>query len=209
MTNVGGKNWWTQSTHEGIMERTLGYNTLAGKTWPCTIKTVGNQTVTVSFDGVSTWPVQNMTIPVAQSRYQRLPLQAGDQGLAMTADTFLGSITGGGGAPVLGRSYGNLSRLVFVPVGSSAFPAPADLSSHLIQGPTGVTLQTLDGTCKLVLTSTGVVITIGAQTFTLSVSGMNVAQGDVTVGSTNISSVNHLHTSESPGTPTSAPIAGT
>lgn len=209
MSNVNHRVWPTQSTHRGIEERDRGFATLDGKTWPCTIKSVGAQTVTVAFEGVSPWSVQTMTIPIAQSRYQRLPLQVGDQGLAMSASTYIGGVSGVGGTASLTRTYGNLSRLVFVPVSSRAWSAPADPNSHLIQGPSGVTLQTEDGTGKAVLTSSSLVLTFGGQTITFSAAGIVVTEGDVVVGGTHISSVNHMHTSEAPGEPTSPPIAGT
>jgi len=64
-------------------------------------------------------------MPIAESKYIRLPVQIGDKGIILSASTNIGNVSGlGAGTPNLSISDipGNLSACVFVPVANAKWP---------------------------------------------------------------------------------------
>jgi len=97
---------------------------------PGHVTAVSGSIVTVNFD-VAGVKIQQMTMAVATSKYCREPIQVDDLGFATTADAYLGGITGlGGGAADL-TQRGNLSTLVWVPLGNKNWNAVDSSSMHL------------------------------------------------------------------------------
>lgn len=145
-----------------------------GKAWPCSVVSVTGSIVTVKFEvSQSPYTFPQVAMPVFGPEYIRYPIQAGDKGMAIPADAYLGQMTdmGTGGADLSRR--GNLSQLVFMPVGNAKWSA-ADANAVTIYGPNGAVLRTTDGTVSLVLTPSGVTIKIGSVDVKVESSGVTV-----------------------------------
>ncbi len=198
-TNNALKKYLGRSIIENANDKVSDGIIRQGKSLPCKVKSVSGSIVTVTFlvsPGV--WTLPDITIPVYGSEYVRLPLQIGDTGVTIAADTLLGGVSGLGSAnPTVNTANGNLSTLFFIPLGSKNFQA-VDGNSLVMYGPEGVTLQNKAGDCKFVLTSSGIVITVGGNTITMNASGITLPNGDVIA--TNVSLVNHLTSEVQSGT---------
>ena len=194
---------------------------LLGKSLPASvvsIPTPGIPIVTVKFEiqdtTFSTLP--QITVPVIGSEYIRIPIQAasgnapGTQGVVMSIDTYLGGVSGLGGGVADMTQRGNLSALIFVPIGNTAFTKVSAPNSVVIYAPTGVTLRDSQGKVDLVLDpSSGVTITGNvAINGNLTVNGSIKATGDIVAGAVSLQT--HVHGT---GTPTAAgtlpPTGGT
>jgi hypothetical protein len=123
-----------------------------------------------------------------------LPIRVGDQGVTMTADVYLGGISGlGGGAAGLSRP-GNLTALIFQPVANAAWlPPGGDPNMRVIQGPDGVQIQDLAG--KVIGTfskSNGITLSFGGNSIVINSSGITInGQGNTTIESRVF--LNHEH----------------
>jgi hypothetical protein len=121
-----------------------------GRSLPCSIVAIGanGAIVTVNFEVNATpFVLPQLTVPVLTSQYVRLPLQVGDLGIVISADTFIGNVSGlGSGTPSLLVPPGNLSALVFVPIGNANWAASADANAVDVNGPDGVILRATGGT---------------------------------------------------------------
>jgi phage baseplate assembly protein gpV len=183
-----------------------------GQVYPCTVKSVGidgdgNTVVTVNFEinpvsstGTKiTFP--EVTMPIAESKYIRLPVQVGDQGIAISASVRIGGITGLGTglAPLAPAS--NLGALVFLPVSNTAWTT-LDPNAVVISASNGAIIRTDDG--KAIITVASDKITIAYQTVNLVINGSNVtingnlqvngtinSTGDISAGS--VSMKTHKH----------------
>ena len=191
---------------------------IMGKSLPCHVVETAGQIVTVAFDMPvgAPWILPQITLPVASSPYDYLPLQVGDTGFTVPADAYLGGISGLGGGQATWARPGNLDALVFVPVGKQSF-SPANASARIIQGPDGWIAQTTQGTTctavgnqngitltygstQIVMNSTSISLTAGGQTVTLDSSGFAI--GGIEFGT-------HEHTGVTTGTGTSGgPVSG-
>ena len=186
---------------------------LQGKFLPCSVvsiqePTAGNAVpvVTVKFEITSDFTLPIVSMPVIGSEYVRHPIRVGDKGIVISADTFIGNITGLGSTAATLTQPTNLAALIFVPVGNVNFSAwpESDLvlyslatGAFITISPTIVTIQS--GACQITLNSSGV---------------MNIQDGNhstsPTVMNTNFSALitwlnGHTHTSSASGSQTSAP----
>ena len=92
---------------------------LAGKSWPCHVTAVNGSIVTVAFDVASPFTLPQVTMPIFGPEYIRYPIQVGDKGITLAADVYIGNASGlGGGAASNLATRGNLSVLVFLPIGN-------------------------------------------------------------------------------------------
>lgn len=128
-----------------------------GQALPCHVTDIVGQIVTVAFDvqgnNVTLPPV---TIPIATSIYDWLPIQVGDKGLAVPASVYLGGASGLGGGTA-GYSFpANLTALVFVPISNVAWTVTDD-KQRVVQGPHGVVLQDLEGHTILTINNSGTI----------------------------------------------------
>lgn len=120
---------------------------------PCRVIAVAGQIVTVSFEIDSApFTLPQVSMPIATSVYDWIPVQVGDRGLTSTSDVYLGGVSGlGGGVADLSRP-GNLGALMFVPVANAGWLPPAqtggnaDPNVRVVQGPAGVLIQDQAGT---------------------------------------------------------------
>lgn len=159
---------------------------LLGTSLPASVLSVhGSGIVTVKFELTNVpFTLPSIKVPVAGSEYVRLPIQVGMKGWVMSADAYLGGMSGLGGGTADLTPRPNLSNLVWSPIGNTAWDAPIDANSLQLQGPDGVILRNENGTeCRLTLTSSGLVISIGGvELFSLSTSALQLGVPIETIG---------------------------
>jgi hypothetical protein len=184
---------------------------ISGLSLPCSVVSVRGQVVQVAFQviaapGQAAVTLPNVTIPVATSFYDWVPFRPGDLGVAVSADAYLGGISGlGGGVASMSRP-GNLTALVFLPVANVGWTVP-DATQRVVQGAGGVLLRTLDGVCSIDITPTGIAITVPAgRQVAINGNGGSIAISDATVSVTSgdvvadgISLKTHVHGGVQPG----------
>lgn len=144
------------SINEAASKRARDAIDLAGKALPCSVvEVVSSGIVTVKFEvNAAPFTLPQVTIPVAGPEYVRFPLQPGCMGVAFPVDVRIGNVSGlGGGVPDL-TAPGNLTALVFFPVGSANWPTVEDTDEFVVlYGEAGVRLQTKDGSQKITVSA--------------------------------------------------------
>lgn len=134
---------------------------LTGRAWPCKVEAVSGQIVTVSYLINTPIPLPTVEMPIATPVYDWLPVQVGDQGLAIPADVYLGGVSGLGGGTADLSLRGNLATQVFLSVSNISWaPAGGDATKRAVQGPGGVFLATSDGATTVEIDATSGNITI-------------------------------------------------
>lgn len=132
-----------------------------GKALPCTVVAVSNSIVTVNFEIQNApFTLPQVTCPMFGPEYIRYPTQVGDKGVVFAADAYLGGVTGLGGGVADLAIRGNLSCLVFFPVGNSGWSSTDDANLLVLYGPDGAVMRTKDSTCKIAVTKNAAVITV-------------------------------------------------
>jgi hypothetical protein len=227
-----------RSLNQFAERKVRGAMALLGSVLPAEVVSVSNSIVTVKFLIANTtgspYTLPNVTIPVAGPEYVRMPTQAGDKGVVIPSDVYLGGVSGLGGGTADLSLQANLSSLIFLPIGNKNFSATDDPNSTVIYGPDGVILRDMGKKTTFTLTSSGIVINLQAGDAvtingTLIVSenlqlggsiesqsggiyGGNIAtSGGVTAGAGGPDSVDlqtHEHPTAEPGSP-SPPTPGT
>lgn len=208
-----------------------------GQNLPCTVaEVVSSGIVKVNFEITNTnRTLSQIVVPVLCFEYVRYPIQKGCKGMVISADAYLGGMSGLGGGTADLTVRPNLSNLAFVPLGNSGWSAADDPNAVVIYGPDGVILR--DSNSKVVLklspTSntlnlpTGVPLTITGNVIingNLQLSGAIQSQtgstysGDIKTAGNVVAGVGgadqvglktHTHTSAAPGNQTTAPTPGT
>lgn len=103
---------------------------------------------------MGTYTLPPLILPKAESQWVRSPTQVGDMGMTQALDTSHGGVSGmSAGVADTGTDYGNLSTLVFVPVGNANFAASPDPNKAWMNGVAGAvvsdTAQTATMTASL------------------------------------------------------------
>lgn len=139
-----------------------------GKELPCHVvgRNIAGSIVTVSFDISSAFTLPNVTIPVFGYEYIRYPIQIGDKGTAIAFDARLGGNSGlGAGTSDLSQP-GNLSALVFMPIGNINW-SEVDPNALTMYGLNGVVLRDTGSNCIIALTQNTITI-IGKDTVVIN-----------------------------------------
>lgn len=158
-----------------------------GKAMPGHVKAVNGAVVTVSFD-VSDLVLPVVQMPVLGSEYFRIPIQVGDKGGCMPFDFYMGAVSGLGSSKKADSSQqGNLSTLVWVPVGSKNWSA-VDPSKATVYGPHGATIRDQSNTLSIDLDAPSNTISITAGGHTLSIGPAGIVLDGIVWGT-------HEHTS--------------
>lgn len=155
MTDNAQKVAFARSQNEFAEKKVRDGLQLTGKSLPCSIVSVDGWIVTVKFEvDAAPFTLPQITVPVASSNYDYLPLKAGDPGVVRAADARVSAIAGlGGGTAKLGTPA-NLATLVFEPIGNKEWETPDDPDVRVVQGPGGVLVQTMDGSLSIKLDKT-------------------------------------------------------
>ena len=175
--------WLQRNLNRIAMNAALEAIDRLGKCLPCTIVSVAGQIVTVSFDPRNTAPalLPNLTVPVDNSPYDYVPYQPGDMGVVRPTDLYIGNLSGLGSATPTAVRAGNLSALVFSPVGKKSFSA-ANPDARIIQGPDGWIAQTMEGTeCSIVGNQQGITMTYGSTQIVMDATSITMTAGGQTV----------------------------
>lgn len=184
MADNFAKLWVQKNLNQTAINRAQQAINSLGRALPCRVTAVDGAIVTVAFEVNATpWTIPEITIPKAESPWIRMPTQAGDKGITMPADVYLGGVSGlGGGVANMSRPS-NLSALVFVPI-SNANSDPIDPDAAQIEGPNGAIIRTTEGTtCSIVANQSGITLTFGANSVVIDASGIHFT-GPVTGTST-------------------------
>ncbi len=211
---------------------------LLGNSLPCSVaKVVSSGIVTVNFELTNIpFTLPQITVPVMAFEYVRYPIQKGCKGMVISADAYLGGMSGLGGGKADLSPRPNLSNLAFIALGSAEWSAADDPNAVVIYGPDGAILRDSQSRIKLQLLATkaqldlpaGVPLVINGNVVInggLGLSGNITAPdgtdtyaGDVKTtgnviagvgGADQIGLTTHKHTSAASGQPTSAPTPGT
>jgi len=182
---ISQKSPFANSINNFTDRKLSDYQQGLGQALPCRVTKVEGAIVTVNFEILpdSKITLPPVTCPIAESAYVRLPVQEGDYGIVMAADTRLGGISGLGlgKAPLTHAS--NLGALVFVPIGNKnwATTDPVDPNAVNINAPNGAVIRDTNNKCVITLTPTGVVTTIGGTTFTINGTSVTAVNGASTI----------------------------
>jgi len=177
------KLWLQSNLNANATNRALAEIERTGQSLPCKVIAVDGSIVQVSFEVQGgPWTLPPLTLPKAESQWLRAPTQIGDYGVTMPADTYLGQIAGyGGGTADLTVDYGNMSSLLWMPVGSKAFSAAPDPNKAWANGPAGAILgdssQAVFVDCDVEAGT--VTIKASGKTWTFGPSGLTMSSGIV------------------------------
>ncbi|QGZ66353.1 hypothetical protein [Paraburkholderia acidisoli] len=180
MSDDFSKLWLQGNLNQVAITRAQQAIKSLGRALPCRVTSVTGKIVTVEFQMDTTpWTLPPITIPKAESQWLTEPTQIGDEGMTMPADAYLGGISGLGGGNADFRQRGNLTALVFVPVGNKSF-SPIDPNAAQIQGPNGTILRTTAGASSIVTNTDGTTITCESTTLVVNASGITLTVGGQT-----------------------------
>lgn len=198
---------------------------LLGKALPCSVVAIpvpGVPIVTVKFEIQDTTftTLPNITLPVAGAEYIRIPIQAptggtpGTLGVVFPIDTYLGGISGLGGGVADLSQRGNLSTLIFFPVGNKAWKAvdpnaltlygaadgvvvqdTINKASTVIITPTTIALSAVNNGTQISMSNNSIQATASSNTVTMGPSGTSIAGN----GSIQLSAGGHTLTINSAG----------
>lgn len=150
MSSNAQKTPIARSLNEFALRKAQSAIQLLGKALPASVvkvdPTVGSPIVTVKFEVQSPFTLPNVTVPLAGSEYIRLPLQPGAKGVVFPADTFLGAMSGLGSGTATLVQPGNLSALVFFPIGNLNWTAPDEINALELYGEPDVIIKEKGGT---------------------------------------------------------------
>lgn len=166
-----------------------------GYALPCSVVSVAGSIVTVKFEvNASPFTLPQITVPVFGPEYIRYPIQAGCQGVCYPASVGIGNVTGLGpaAAPRMTRP-GNLSALVFFPVGNKNFSPTDDPNALVLYGPDGVIIRDAGKKTTITLTVNGVTISLQA-TDAVTIEGNAIITGNLQLGGALQSVAGHTYT---------------
>lgn len=190
-----------------------------GKAIPATVKSVSGAIVTVNFE-VSGMTLPSVEMPLFGPEYVRYPIQVGDKGVCLPADFYLGQMSGLGPGTADQSLRGNLSTLVFFPIGNKNWSA-VDAQAVTIYGPNGVVLRDSNSHSTLTLTPSDITgtaqtqfqIGVGSNTITISSSGITLTGGGVSIQITSsgvtidgVDFLTHAHSGVTTGPGVTGPV---
>ncbi|HBC5231911.1 TPA: hypothetical protein KEU23_001415 [Klebsiella oxytoca] len=142
----------------------------SGKVLPASVvKQTGNM-ITVSFELRDIpYVLPQVTIPLFGPQYIRYPMQTGDKGIVIPADTYIGGVSGQGGGIADMTPPANLSALVFLPISNTEWQG-VDGQVVTVYGPEGVTLRDSGSNTTFLLKPDSIAIST-PDSFTVTVGG--------------------------------------
>lgn len=155
----------------------------AGKVLPCSVIKQSGKMITVSFELHNTpYIFPQVTVPLFGPEYIRYPMQPGDKGIVIPADTYLGGVSGQGGGVADLTPPANLSALVFLPISNTEWQ-DVDPEVVTVYGPEGVTLRDAGSNTTFLLKPNSIAIstpdsftvTVGGTVFSLTSSGWSLS----------------------------------
>lgn len=151
-----------------------------GQILPCSVVSVDGAMVTVTFEVLSgQLTLPQVTCPIAEPEYIRLPIQPGDKGICMAASTRLGGVSGLGLGLAPLSSPSNLGGLVFMPIGNKNWFS-VNGQYLVMYGIDGVEITTKDLDVKLTLNHSGITIDLNGGNLIVN-NGNTTMNGNLTV----------------------------
>ncbi|HED1419968.1 TPA: hypothetical protein R4S64_001950 [Kluyvera georgiana] len=149
---------------------------MAGKILPGSVVSRSGNMITVQVLLRDTpYVIPHLTVPLFGPEYIRYPMQPGDKGILIPADTYLGGISGLGGGTANLTTPANLSALTFLPISNTEWES-ADPNVLTMYGPEGVTIRDKKSNSTFLLTPESITIatpssfkvTVGGTVLTLT-----------------------------------------
>jgi hypothetical protein len=147
-----------------------------GQALPGHVVAVAGAIVTVNFD-VSDVTLSQVQMPVCGPEYIRYPIQVGDLGVAFPASVYLGGVSGLGGGTADTTLRGNLSTLVWFPIGNKNWAGPpgSDASTLTLYGKTALELlDSITGNGSIKMTSSSITLTCAGHTIVIDSAGVHI-----------------------------------
>ena len=145
---------------------------ISGRNLPASVVSVRGSIVKVKFELSSTAPsLPQVTIPLFGPEYVRYPIQIGDKGMVVSADAYLGGLSGLGGGVADLTQRANLAALVFLPFAATNWSS-VDANILTLYGPGGVTLRDTAATAKIEITSGNIKLSAGGHQIEISSAGV-------------------------------------
>lgn len=179
-------------------------NELNGRCMPASVVSVSGSIVTVQFEVNSEFTLPHMTVPIWGAEYVRLPIQPGCKGMVISSDYYLGGMSGLGPGVATIRQNGNMSNLVFLPLGNKNWSA-VDGNALTLYGVDSVVItDKLGGSSSVSVTSDGVSMKSSGASVVCSGSGVAIT-GTLTINGQ--AYLSHTHTNGNDGDPTGGVIS--
>ena len=183
-SNNAQKTWIGDGLNRIAAKRASDAINLTGRALPCSVLAVVGPIVTVNFlvqGQPNTFP-NTLMVPVIGWQYIRIPVQVGDTGALVPFDVALGVVSGLGSAatPTLGLP-GNLSALVFIPVGNKNWTPSDDPNAVVIYGPDGAIIR-----------DTAKTVTMKVNAGVVAITGNLTVSGTITWGGSVVANT-HVH----------------
>ncbi|HDG1664213.1 hypothetical protein [Kluyvera ascorbata] len=149
---------------------------MAGKILPGSVVSRSGNMITVQVLLRDTpYVIPHLTVPLFGPEYIRYPMQPGDKGILIPADTYLGGISGLGGGTANLTTPANLSALTFLPISNTEWET-VDPNVLTMYGPEGVTIRDKGSNSTFLLTPESITIatpssfkvTVGGTVLTLT-----------------------------------------
>ena len=140
-----------------------------GRPLPAIVVQCTGNMVEVAFALNSSFTLPNVTIPIFGPEYIRYPMQAGDKGLVLPMETYIGGMSGQGGGTASLTTPANLSALVYLPISNTQWEA-VDTDVLVMYGPEGVTLRDKESNTTFLLTPESITI-VTPDSFKVTVGG--------------------------------------
>lgn len=142
----------------------------AGKILPVSVVKQNGKMITVAFELRDIpYVLPQVTIPLFGPQYIRYPMQPGDKGIVIPADTYIGGVSGQGGGTADMTPPANLSALVFLPISNTEWQG-VDGQVVTVYGPEGVTLRDSGSNTTFLLKPDSIAIST-PDSFTVTVGG--------------------------------------
>lgn len=135
-----------------------------GSSLPGHVLAVNGAIVTVAFDVTPGVLLPQVTLPLAGPEYVRMPIRAasddyaGDLGVCMPINAYIGATSGLGTASQTSLAQANLSNLVWFPIGNKNW-SEVDPNAVTLYGPNGVVTRDTESKSVTTLTPDGITTT--------------------------------------------------
>lgn len=175
-----------------------------GRSMPATVVSVSGSIVTVNFELDSDFTIPQIQVPVFGAEYIRQPIQKGCKGVVIASDYYLGAMSGLGPGRAKLPKRGNLSNLVFFPIGNAGWSS-VDQDTLTMYGVSGVKILDKLGGSSYVSVKEGVTtLSNGSATVKLTGSKVEIT-GTLVINGQQYTA--HTHSNGNEGNPTGGVIA--
>lgn len=152
---------------------------MTGRALPASVVSRVGSIVVVKFEITGTFTLPNVRVPMVGAEYLRLPIQPGCKGWVIPADAYLGGMSGLGGGVADLVPRGNLSSLVWSPIGNTSWTAAENANAAILYGPDGCILRDTASTAVVTISPGHIVLAVGAINITITAAGI-VVNGPIT-----------------------------